>query len=433
MTSSRELLSAVGGDAVPVVASMSAEGGVALTPEDYFLVSRIDGQTPLRALRSMVGLSEDAFALALTKVVAAGMVRVPGMTRAAAEAAQDSVGFSPMEDAPTRNTPTRPPAEKERPQPWARSDSAQRSMGRYASGMHDAVSERSEPRTTSKAPALGRDLVPNTWPIRFDAFMFDPLAMATGEALDDVQKQVVLYYHYHLRRVTYYDLLNLPAGATRREIKLAYFRLSKAFHPDRWYRKDTGDFGTMIEDVFKWLNRAYGVLSSPKKRKGYDKLIARGYVGEWEFERGGGPAARAPAPPKPQASFSESDPEVRRTATLLEAKARRAESNEDWEQACDLYGRVLQVAPSADLRIRLVECMLAANMRAHEIEQQIAEAKAAGASEAPLLMAEASFAQRAGERQRARRCYERVLEIEPDNAEAQSRLSEIKLSVEPAG
>ncbi len=497
MKSSIALVTDIGTDRIPVLSNGEVDTSIALTPGDYFLLSRVDGRTPIRAIRVMVGLTEDAFALAFAKVLASGMVRVPGVTRRRAlDAVCADLGLDPA-DSTMPLTAAAPPTQPEpapAPDPhanlwsntpstpnrgradWAREDSKVRQQtpprtgstsgarvrGRYSSGSHAATPasepvavapEKKQPPKKKQSNSLSRDLVPPAWPIRFEEFMFDPALMATGTAMDDVQKQVALYYHYHLRRVTYYDLFNLPLTATRTDVKLAYFRLSKAFHPDRWYRKDTGEFGTMIEDVFKWLNRAYGVLSSPKKRRGYDKLISRGYVGEWELERGGVPTrrpaesraasaqqnAQQAAPPSAvdvgqgSPSYSTSDPEVRRTATLLIAKAGQAESAKDWERACDLYERVLQVSPSAHLRIRLVECMLQAKMETHEIEQQIEAARVAGVEEHLLLLAEARLAVVGGNPSKAAHRYAQVLDIDPENADALAGMKALRSDQAPAG
>jgi DnaJ family protein A protein 2 len=58
-----------------------------------------------------------------------------------------------------------------------------------------------------------------------------------------------------------YELLEIPKTASQKEIKKAYFRLSKIHHPDKG-----GD-----EHLFKEINAAYEILSDPEKREKYDK------------------------------------------------------------------------------------------------------------------------------------------------------------------
>lgn len=65
----------------------------------------------------------------------------------------------------------------------------------------------------------------------------------------------------------YYKLLGLSRSASADEIKKAYRRLAREFHPDKNKAKDA-------EDRFKEINEAYEVLSDPDKRRSYDALGA---------------------------------------------------------------------------------------------------------------------------------------------------------------
>lgn len=64
----------------------------------------------------------------------------------------------------------------------------------------------------------------------------------------------------------YHEILGTPVDADTREIKKAYFQLSKRFHPDRYFRRNTGPFGDLIEVCFKRLLEAYELLSDPVTR-----------------------------------------------------------------------------------------------------------------------------------------------------------------------
>lgn len=65
----------------------------------------------------------------------------------------------------------------------------------------------------------------------------------------------------------YYKILGLQRGATAEEIKKAYRRLARKYHPD--VSKEAG-----AEDKFKEVNEANEVLSDPEKRAAYDQLGA---------------------------------------------------------------------------------------------------------------------------------------------------------------
>ena len=68
----------------------------------------------------------------------------------------------------------------------------------------------------------------------------------------------------------YYSVLGVEPSAGDAEIKSAYRRLARKYHPD--VSKEAG-----AEDKFKALNEAYEALRDPAKRKAYDQLRAGGY------------------------------------------------------------------------------------------------------------------------------------------------------------
>lgn len=68
----------------------------------------------------------------------------------------------------------------------------------------------------------------------------------------------------------YYETLGVEPSAGEAEIKTAYRRLARKYHPD--VSKEAG-----AEDKFKAINEAYEALRDPEKRQAYDQLRARGY------------------------------------------------------------------------------------------------------------------------------------------------------------
>ena len=60
-----------------------------------------------------------------------------------------------------------------------------------------------------------------------------------------------------------WTLLGVEPGADRRTIKRAYFKLSKEFHPDRYFRKEIGDYAERLERIFKKVLEAHEMLSDP--------------------------------------------------------------------------------------------------------------------------------------------------------------------------
>src|SRR5947199_5392477 len=76
----------------------------------------------------------------------------------------------------------------------------------------------------------------------------------------------------------FYQVLGVAKTATEKEIKQAYRKLARKFHPD----VNPGD--KAAENRFKEISEAYEVLSDPEKRRKYDTL------GSPDFNfAGGGP------------------------------------------------------------------------------------------------------------------------------------------------
>jgi curved DNA-binding protein len=84
----------------------------------------------------------------------------------------------------------------------------------------------------------------------------------------------------------YYKILGVTRSADAEEIKRAYRKLARQYHPDKNKAKGA-------EDKFKEINEANEVLSDPKKRQAYDQLGANWRAGErftpppgWNFNVG---------------------------------------------------------------------------------------------------------------------------------------------------
>src|SRR5512143_1547713 len=67
----------------------------------------------------------------------------------------------------------------------------------------------------------------------------------------------------------YYDILGVGRNASEDDIRTAFRKLARQYHPD--VNKEDG-----AEEKFKEINEAYGVLSDPEKRTRYDRFGREG-------------------------------------------------------------------------------------------------------------------------------------------------------------
>jgi curved DNA-binding protein CbpA len=90
--------------------------------------------------------------------------------------------------------------------------------------------------------------------------------------LDVAIQRDVLEYEQKLN-LDYFKLLGVETSANEREIKRAYFALSKRFHPDRYFRKNVGDYGGRLNAIFKGVSEAYELLSDPVSREAVEATL----------------------------------------------------------------------------------------------------------------------------------------------------------------
>jgi len=113
----------------------------------------------------------------------------------------------------------------------------------------------------------------------------------------------------------YYSTLGVAKGATEKEIKQAFRKLARKFHPD------VNPGNKAAEAKFKELNEAYEVLGDPAKRKKYDELGANWRMyeqtgaqpggGGWNVHTGGagqGGGFRTMTPEEMESMFGNTNP-----------------------------------------------------------------------------------------------------------------------------
>jgi molecular chaperone DnaJ len=86
----------------------------------------------------------------------------------------------------------------------------------------------------------------------------------------------------------FYEILGVSESAGKEEIKKAYRKLAKQYHPD------ASPNNPRAAERFKEIGEAYSVLSNAKKRKQYDQMRKLGAFGFGRGARTGGDRPRSP-------------------------------------------------------------------------------------------------------------------------------------------
>ena len=81
-----------------------------------------------------------------------------------------------------------------------------------------------------------------------------------AEEADEASAETERKFNY--KTETYYSLLGVQTNASDKELKVAYLKAAKKYHPDVYHGVN--------KDHFKKINEAFTVLKNPQKRSEYD-------------------------------------------------------------------------------------------------------------------------------------------------------------------
>jgi hypothetical protein len=95
-----------------------------------------------------------------------------------------------------------------------------------------------------------------------------PAAAAKGVALDAVQLTDLDQRYQALDTLDYFQLLKLERTAVPADIKKAFHRESRVFHPDRFYQAPE-QLKERVNELYKRITEAYYVLRDDAKRRQY--------------------------------------------------------------------------------------------------------------------------------------------------------------------
>jgi hypothetical protein len=214
----------------------------AVGPQEYFVLSRIDGLQTLRDVLLTTGLPVDRAISIVQRLRAIGALLIPGETAAPVVAGSTS-------------SPEARPA----PSPSRISGPIPRIQAATASGPIR--------RVTGPPPADPAEVAPEHDLSLPGATPAELAALREDVVLDERIRRRILAMARLADGRDPWALLGVAAGADPRILKRAYFKLSKEIHPDRYYGQRLGSFTDRLPSVFEAMSRAYARLTSPERSR----------------------------------------------------------------------------------------------------------------------------------------------------------------------
>jgi len=113
------------------------------------------------------------------------------------------------------------------------------------------------------APQPPANVAPTTSPPTAGPSMID------GLDLTQEQARRIDEFFTSLATRDAFELLEIDRIADKKEIKRAYFKLSKELHPDRFFGKNIGPYRERLSKIFQSVKAAYELLSDDSRRTAY--------------------------------------------------------------------------------------------------------------------------------------------------------------------
>lgn len=205
------------------------------TSEDYFVLSRIDGQLTVREVLLETGFSVHRAIEIMRKLKQAGAFLLPGER--------------PYNPGARKPKPTRPP--NPRPQRVSTSPTAVGTIP--PSNRMIAVPKRPEELVLSDVEKAALE--------------------EEGVVLSREERLEILKLLRVVERGNLFEVLDVEITVDKRTLRQAYRRISKQVHPDRYYSKQTGSFGPWLSRIFETATRAFDVLSNDDRRAEYAAIL----------------------------------------------------------------------------------------------------------------------------------------------------------------
>jgi tetratricopeptide (TPR) repeat protein len=228
--------------------------------------------------------------------------------------------------------------------------------------------------------------------------------------------------HAALRGASHFAVLGLAVGASPDEVRQAFARLARRYHPDTQRDAALQDLRPKLNDVFVAVGNAYAVLKDPAARDRYERAMGLHM------------APRATSTARGTEAFVSTP--ATRAAEPIEARLIRAAEALDAQQPWEAI-RLLEeaVAASGGEIKRRAQVLLgrayADRERPREAEKVLLEVLQGDPLSVPACLLLGRIYRERGMAKRARGMFERVLEIDPMQIDAVRELAVLGADTTP--
>jgi tetratricopeptide (TPR) repeat protein len=303
--------------------------GVPLDSKAVFLLTRIDGATTIADLCAMSGMDDAEAVKVLSRLREAGLIVVEK---------------APPVRAPTRDVPrveAQPSAPPRAPAPSVHTMAA--SLPREPEAAPTTGGPRREDlallRRYGRFGHVPAEIFRKPGEARFGNFQFDRRELLEQCDLSLEQKKELLFLHHNGEKLDLFEYFDIEPTDDRKLLRKAYFAFSKKFHPDAFFRKNTGSFGEKLHAIFKFGNDVNDKFQSDDAlREAYFRVVqARNDVYRQGLER-----ARAAVEAERDARLR--DEAEGRKAELQQKLAERKQARRDRPETNPMTARIDKAA-----------------------------------------------------------------------------------------
>ncbi|GMT47508.1 MAG: hypothetical protein IEMM0007_1074 [bacterium] len=97
---------------------------------------------------------------------------------------------------------------------------------------------------------------------------------AEGMEIENELMEKIEEMNNNYKSLGYYGILGINEGASEEEIREAFYRVAKEFHPDRFFSLPSDDIKEKINTIFSYATEAYETLSDEANRREYDTSLS---------------------------------------------------------------------------------------------------------------------------------------------------------------